>query len=134
MVRQDRPSIAASLDTRAIHTTDQTALLRSCCAAQITYKRPGHSTARRESAPALTKLKGESKIDLFVLAGTKSQILSDKTLTALIRRMKSDEEKHIWTDAVVQRSLKHDLIHEKFRPSGVGICPIPVHSRRMKCQ
>ncbi|WP_342618380.1 tyrosine-type recombinase/integrase [Rhodoferax sp. GW822-FHT02A01] len=35
----------------------------------------------------------------FVFAGTKKQELSDMSLTAVLRRMNSDEEKSIWVDA-----------------------------------
>lgn len=47
------------------------------------------------------------KLDQFVFAGTKSQILSDMTLTAVIRRMNSEEEKPIWTDAAGQSITVH---------------------------
>jgi len=35
----------------------------------------------------------------FVFAGTKRQELSDMSLTAVLRRMNTDEEKPIWVDA-----------------------------------
>jgi len=48
---------------------------------------------------ALADPEAKPKLDQFVFPGTKGQMLSDMTLTALIRRMNSDEEKPIWTDA-----------------------------------
>jgi len=56
---------------------------------------------------ALTELNTDSKNDPFVFAGTKGQVLSDMTLTAVIRRMNSDDEKPVWTDAAGQGITVH---------------------------
>ena len=49
-------------------------------------------TAMNEEAP-------DTNSQRFVFAGTKKQELSDMSLTAVLRRMNSDEEKPIWVDA-----------------------------------
>jgi len=56
---------------------------------------------------ALAGAQAASKTDPFVFAGTKGQMLSDMTLTAVIRRMNSEEERPIWTDATGQGITVH---------------------------
>lgn len=61
----------------------------------------------RMKQSALAESNSQSNTDQFVFAGTKGQVLSDMTLTALIRRMNSDEEKPVWTDAAGQGITPH---------------------------
>lgn len=67
-----------------------------------------HQVPMSEAALAvLTSIRNKDLCDLdstqvdnkFVFAGTKGQALSDMSLTAVIRRMNSDKDKPIWTDA-----------------------------------
>ena len=51
------------------------------------------------SEAALAVLESMPQSGPFVFAGTKGQALSDMSLTAVIRRMNSDESKPIWVDA-----------------------------------
>lgn len=51
------------------------------------------------SETALAVLESMPQSREFVFAGTKGQALSDMSLTAVIRRMNSDESKPIWVDA-----------------------------------
>lgn len=59
----------------------------------------------KEHDVASQKLK--SKADGLVFAGTKKQVLSDMTLTAVIRRMNGDDEKPTWVDAKGKRITVH---------------------------
>lgn len=59
----------------------------------------------KEHDIASQKLK--SKSDSLVFAGTKKQVLSDMTLTAVIRRMNGDDEKPTWVDAKGKRITVH---------------------------
>lgn len=61
----------------------------------------------RMKQSALADPEAKTKIDSFVFPGTKGQVLSDMTLTAVIRRMNSEKAKPIWTDAAGQGITVH---------------------------
>lgn len=64
-------------------------------------------TAIRPQDLLLDEKSSTADNNAFVFPGTKGQALSDMSLTAVIRRMNSDEEKPIWVDAAGEGITVH---------------------------
>lgn len=64
-------------------------------------------TSMRSKVNALADQKIDPLVGKLVFAGTKGQVLSDMTLTAVIRRMNSEDERPVWSDPTGQGITVH---------------------------